>query len=134
MDATSTAYSETFPTSIKIISGGCRHAFVPEEHSADVAVFDLGGLLSGRAARRRDLGRVTGLIPVADAPSGIALSPGGSRVHVVSQGDSTAPATPQTIAVIDTGRARPDSLGSGGSSAPRPDKQDPWPNWDLRPY
>ena len=92
------------------VTGDGRYAFVPEEDSADVAVFDLGGLLSGRgAADHRATARETGLIPVADTPAGIALSPDGSRMYVVSEGGSgTRHSTRGTLSAISVPEAERD--------------------------
>ncbi len=91
-----------------VVTGDGRYAFVPEEDSADVAVFDLGGLLSGPGSRDgRARARETGLIPVAASPAGIALSPGAARLYVVSEGDS--PTGQGTLAAISVQEAERDA-------------------------
>jgi DNA-binding beta-propeller fold protein YncE len=88
------------------VTGDGRYAFVPEEDSADVAVFGLGGLLSGRRPARGQAGAgETGLIRVADSPAGIALSPDGSRLYVASEGNGNGPGR---LAVISVPQAERD--------------------------
>jgi DNA-binding beta-propeller fold protein YncE len=63
------------------------YAFVPEELSGDVAVYDLGHLL-GAAGPPRAPNEV-GTIPVGPSPSGIALDLPARRLYVISQAGAT---------------------------------------------
>jgi hypothetical protein len=72
-----------------VVSVGGRYAFVTEEESADVAVYDLGGLRPG-ARRRGAAPREVGSVPVGESPAGIALSPDGAVLYVISQETSGA--------------------------------------------
>jgi DNA-binding beta-propeller fold protein YncE len=63
------------------------YAFVPEEESSAIAVYDLGGLLTGiRGAQPRQVGS----IPVGESPSDAVLAPDGRTLYVISQGSGTA--------------------------------------------
>jgi DNA-binding beta-propeller fold protein YncE len=92
------------------LSGNGRYAFVTEENTADVAVYDLGGLLTGGAspghgAQAREIGSVR----VPPSPSGIAMSPGGSRIYVVSQ-YVTASSVYGELSAISVARAEQDPV------------------------
>jgi DNA-binding beta-propeller fold protein YncE len=68
-----------------VVSAGGRYAFVTEEESADVAVYDLGGLRPGALRRGATAPREVGSVPVGKAPAGITLSPDGAVLYVISQ-------------------------------------------------
>lgn len=74
-----------------VVSASGRFAFVTEEDSGDVAVYSLGGLLSGAARRGRVVPHEVGSVPVGEAPSGIVMAPGGALLYVTSQSTRSDP-------------------------------------------
>jgi DNA-binding beta-propeller fold protein YncE len=69
-----------------VVSPDGRYAFVPEEESSDVAVYDLGGLLTGsKSAASTAPPHEIGAIPIGGSPSGIALAPDGKTLYAISQ-------------------------------------------------
>lgn len=91
-----------------------RFAFVSLENSAEIAVFDLNRALT-RGFGPSDF---VGMIPVGDAPVGMAVSPGGQWLYATSEVErgvlpsGRAPGVPGTLTVIDLRRAERDPAGS----------------------
>ena len=63
------------------------YAFVPEEVSGDVAVYDLGQFLRATGLPRAP--HEVGSIPIGPSPSGVALDLPAGRLYVISQAGAT---------------------------------------------
>jgi DNA-binding beta-propeller fold protein YncE len=95
------------------VSPGGRFAFVSEENSASIAVFDLQQALT-RGFSAADL---VGVIPVGIAPVGMAVSPGGRWLYATSEtaaqaGAAALPESQGTLTVISMARAETDPAAS----------------------
>jgi DNA-binding beta-propeller fold protein YncE len=91
-----------------------RFAFVSLENSAEIAVFDLNRALT-RGFGPSDF---VGMIPVGEAPVGMAVSPGGRWLYATSEAERGVPPSghalgvPGTLTVIDLRRAERDPAAS----------------------
>jgi len=82
-----------------MVSGDDRYVFVTDEDTGGLSVFDLAmALRDGFSAP----GVAVGIVPLADGPVGIAMSPGGEQLYVTTLG---APGPHGGLWVVDASSA-----------------------------
>jgi DNA-binding beta-propeller fold protein YncE len=85
------------------VSGDDRYVFVTDETSGGLSVFDLAtATKSGFSAA----GVAVGIVPLADGPVGVAMSPDGEHLYVTNY-DQSGPGG--QLWVVDTARAEADA-------------------------
>jgi len=87
------------------VSPDGHYAFVSLEDGAEIAVFDLRAALADRFHRSG----FVGMIPVGEAPVGLAISPNGKWLYATSEeAKGGQPSGEGTLSVIDLSRAESD--------------------------